>query len=560
MKKNYMLLTALLLLSFTFLGSRAFAYNIVSHSETDSCGGMSTFLVYVNSNSTALSVETYYGDGTGAFSTPIYGTTSPYTFKSHTYAISGTYTVKHILKLSGVPVDSVQFSFSTYCQFVRFSLYADNNSNCVFDSGDGGVGTAQIEIDSAGVKIDTVTVWGSGFARLTSGKTYSFKLLNPPLGATASCPTSGVITQTLPYSSTVTDIKFGVQCGVTSQFDLAVAINGRYRPVDTSRIDMMVLNNACSSHSGTVTLNISPKYTFARATIAPTSVSGNTVTWTLSAVPVWGTQIYAYVVPATTSINVGDTICSNVSATPTTGDANVANNYASSCDTVRTSFDPNEKSVEPRGNISPGTKLTYRIDFENTGNDTAFNIRVLDTLSNNLDANTFAVQYSSHPVTSNLENGPAGSKVARFDFNNIKLADSNHKDANKGFVIFTINAKKILAPSTVIPNKAGIYFDINDVVMTNTVSNMIHPVGVAAIEKQTSAIIYPNPVHGVLSIKVSDGQYETARLLNALGQVLVSAYISGEHTLIDVKALTPGIYYLELKGSAGFKVEKIEKQ
>lgn len=96
--------------------------------------------------------------------------------------------------------------------------------------------------------------------------------------------------------------------------------------------------------------------------------------------------------------------------------------------------------------------------------------------------------------------------------------------------------------------------------MTNTVSNMIHPVGVAAIEKQTSAIIYPNPVHGVLSIKVSDGQYETARLLNALGQVLVSAYISGEHTLIDVKALTPGIYYLELKGSAGFKVEKIEKQ
>lgn len=561
MKKNYMLMAALLLLSFTFLGSRAFAYNIVSHSEYDSCAGGASFIVNVNAANPNLTMDTYFGDGTGVFTSPIYGSTSPYAFKAHSYALAGVYTVKHVLKLSGVPVDSVQFSFATLCQYVQLRLFLDNNSNCVFDFSEARVpGPVDIEIDSAGVKLDTVKVYTSSWIRLTAGKTYTLKALNLPSGTSASCPSTGSITYTMPFTTSLNNVDFGFSCNPSSNFDMAVWAQGAFRPVSWSRIIVSAANLSCTTQSGVLTLHISPKYSYSSATQTPASITGNTLTWNVSNLS-YG-QSFAVVVylTAATTVSVGDSVCYDASITPTVNDINTVNNYVSRCDSVRSSFDPNEKSVEPRGNISPGTKLTYRIDFENTGNDTAFNIRVLDTLSNNLDANTFAVQYSSHPVTSNLENGPAGTKVARFDFNNIKLADSNHKDANKGFVIFTINAKKALAPSTVIPNKAGIYFDINDVVMTNTVSNMIHPVGIKVVEKQTSAVIYPNPVHDILSIKVNDGQYETARLLNALGQVLVSEHISGEHMQMSVKALTPGIYYLELKGSAGIKVEKIEKQ
>ncbi len=68
------------------------------------------------------------------------------------------------------------------------------------------------------------------------------------------------------------------------------------------------------------------------------------------------------------------------------------------------SYDPNDKQVYPAGigeqhyTLINNDELIYTIRFQNTGNDTAFNIIIADTLSNHLDRSTFRPITSSHPM------------------------------------------------------------------------------------------------------------------------------------------------------------------
>jgi len=77
----------------------------------------------------------------------------------------------------------------------------------------------------------------------------------------------------------------------------------------------------------------------------------------------------------------------------------------------------------------------------------------------------FPIQY----VPEILENG-----ILKFTFENIMLPDSNvNLIASNGFMKFKIGLKENLSPGTVIHNSAGIYFDFNAPVITETVFHTI---------------------------------------------------------------------------------------
>jgi uncharacterized repeat protein (TIGR01451 family) len=134
------------------------------------------------------------------------------------------------------------------------------------------------------------------------------------------------------------------------------------------------------------------------------------------------------------------------------------------------SYDPNDKTGFPLGYgaqryIKPGTPLEYLIRFQNTGNDTAFTVRIEDTLSQWLDPATFRPGASSHEYSWNL----SGAGLLTFLFENILLPDSNvNEPASHGFVKFNIRHKEEAPLETVIENTALIYFDFNDAIVTNT--------------------------------------------------------------------------------------------
>ncbi|MFK7770526.1 MAG: T9SS type A sorting domain-containing protein [Saprospiraceae bacterium] len=139
------------------------------------------------------------------------------------------------------------------------------------------------------------------------------------------------------------------------------------------------------------------------------------------------------------------------------------------------SYDPNTKAAYPTGYFSEhyianSDEIEYHIRFQNTGTDTAFTVVLRDTLSPFLDATTIQFGTSSHHYEPEiLENG-----ILKFTFENIMLPDSNvNLVGSNGFVKFKIGLKENLSPGTIINNSAGIYFDFNAPIITETVFHTI---------------------------------------------------------------------------------------
>ncbi len=145
------------------------------------------------------------------------------------------------------------------------------------------------------------------------------------------------------------------------------------------------------------------------------------------------------------------------------------------CNTVVASFDPNQKTASPIGQSDPhyiekDWRLNYTLEFQNTGNDTAFLVVLRDSISNHLDMTTLQVNGGSHPFSWDI----SFNRELKFTFENILLPDSTtNEPASNGFVNFSIKPKADILPGTLIENRVGIFFDFNDVVLTNTVFHTI---------------------------------------------------------------------------------------
>ncbi|MCC6412240.1 MAG: T9SS type A sorting domain-containing protein [Saprospiraceae bacterium] len=174
---------------------------------------------------------------------------------------------------------------------------------------------------------------------------------------------------------------------------------------------------------------------------------------------------------------------------------------ATLCDVVRTAYDPNDKQGFPLGwqnanYIERGQELDYMIRFQNTGNDTAFLVVLRDTIDQTtLDITSIRPGASSHPYTWEL----TGNGVLKFTFENILLPDSNtNLTASQGYVQFRIRQQPNLAAGTQILNSAGIYFDFNAPVITNTSLHTIADdlVSVSTNESRAEGVdlrVFPNP-------------------------------------------------------------------
>ena len=330
-----------------------------------------------------------------------------------------------------------------------------------------------------------------------------------------------------------------------------------------------VQNTSCLPTNGTLTMVFSPKFVCLPFSTTPpaTSISGNTMVWDLvglsSELPtsVWCSYALSN---AGTFLTIGDTVQTHFTISPFVGDADTTNNSYMVVDTVRAGFDPNEMWVNPScllSGVSP-TQLQYTINFENTGNDTAHNIYVMDTLSDNLDLSTLNLEMASHEMFVYKFTDGAGRHIIKFDFPNINLLDSSHHGFCDGAVVFNIKTKPGLVMGNTIYNHAGIYFDINAVVMTNTVQTKIGgcpPSYVAQVSHEEEVFITPNPASTLVTIRTSNVMFNTATITNMMGQEVLKQILTGSNTKVDVSQLPTGVYYITLRGNDGQRVEKFVK-
>lgn len=118
--------------------------------------------------------------------------------------------------------------------------------------------------------------------------------------------------------------------------------------------------------------------------------------------------------------------------------------------------------------IAEGATATYLIRFQNTGNDTAVNLIIRDTLDPRLDFNTFEMVTASHAYQIVRDEN---SNIIRWFFDDIYLPDFTSGGAQSiGFVMFTVRPKPFLAPGQVILNRACMTFDQTQPICTNEAS------------------------------------------------------------------------------------------
>jgi uncharacterized repeat protein (TIGR01451 family) len=562
MRKLLSLFIALSALMFSVAAHAQFRFATVSHLVDPGVCGSVTYTVTTSGYTPGLSVKALYGDG---FSDTQAVGTSWYEAQSfHVYSFSGTYTVKLVLFAGSTLMDSAEYSAPIVtCNYFYIGGYDDLNNDCIWERAEPGIQNhATVEVDSAGVPVDTIS-WINRFVYPgygAPGTAYAFRLLSPPTGMDLTCPSGGVLYDTVAsgLGRGNPERDFAFQCTSTTDFDLGLNVSstaGR-----SFRAYINAFNNYCTPEAATLTMTFSPKYTYSVSALpTPTSVSGTVITWDLPALISTAPSFIQVDLFENTVLLAGDTVHETYTITPMAGDINPANNFINEIDTISSSFDPNYKSVTPQGNILPGTTLQYTIHFENTGNDTAFNIYIMDTLSANLDPKSLSVLSASAAVNTVILNS-GGYNIIKFDFPGIDLLDSTHHGQCYGDVVYSINAKSGLSVGAEIDNHAGIYFDDNPVVMTDTTVNMIGTPEISTIVNNTfTTKIYPNPATDILSIS-TNGSFTGATISNILGQVVISTTINVGQASVNVSSLPSGIYYVTLRGEDGAQEVKFVKR
>lgn len=274
------------------------------------------------------------------------------------------------------------------------------------------------------------------------------------------------------------NINFAVECnaidgGVRSIF-------GRFRPSFNSHITLKAgdlaqdFNIICNSiNPALVTTVIQGPVTYiqpAANALTPSFVNGNYLEYNvpnISAVDF--SSAFNIEVNTDMSATIGDQVCVHTVVSNVANDILSQNNELEVCFPVVNSFDPNAKFVFPATGSKPGDLLRYFIQFQNTGSDTAYQVIIKDTLSDNLDWNSFAFGGASHPVQITQS-----GKYLAFNFLKINLLDSlSNEPESHGWLQYTIKLKTDAPYGSKTDNRASIYFDLNPPIVTNIATNFI---------------------------------------------------------------------------------------
>lgn len=349
------------------------------------------------------------------------------------------------------------------------------------------------------------------------------------------------------------------ETGVDVAGNLAV---GRWRCDRETRIWLTITNRGGSiADSSELQLILDDRTVFRSADVQPNLQLGDTLIWQVGELlPLESQTIEVFAEPQQGTI--GDTLFTQLLVS-SMRDGSLNNNRDSSDSPFFCSFDPNDKLNQPKGigenfEIKLGQDIVYTIRFQNTGNDTAYQVSLLDTIDTNLSLESLEILGASHT----FETFYLGNRLLQFKFDNIFLPDSLTNPAkSQGYIKYRISPKTMLRPGTSVYNKAAIYFDANPPIITNTTQNTYVDFFTSRIPfvKKNPILVFPNPTRNKLGVDLSNlspAQLVKIELINLYG-VRVQLFPPpnpGDRTfdLHLSESVKPGYYFLSFQ----FKREK----
>lgn len=385
------------------------------------------------------------------------------------------------------------------------SVWYDTNLNGTFDSGETGFPNIQVTRDGS---ISSLTS-GSGNYSFTVDTLDHTLSINTPPGWSIS-------TDSLSYL-----VHFNGGFMIPNAFDFGLSPDSLFpqssihayggssiRCDSTTTLSVSITSYGSEVSSAQMSYALDSLLTVNSLNFTPDSIVGQTIYWSVDSI--WinqSSQSFSIVVNTPGASFAGTTVNNEIQGTFFDNSGTLYQTLTDQTyQTIRCSYDPNDKQVEPVGviegtNFIPlGQNHSYRIRFQNTGNDTAYNIRIADNLTSYLDPATIQIIDASHPYTTTVT-----SNLIQFHFNNINLpASSQNFDESQGFIEFTVNQHdsshsvfnyfyNYPLGNVYVTNKANIYFDYNAPIETNNVINRLYSCDTVQFEFVPNSLNYIFP-------------------------------------------------------------------
>ncbi|MBL0339437.1 MAG: T9SS type A sorting domain-containing protein [Bacteroidetes bacterium] len=254
-------------------------------------------------------------------------------------------------------------------------------------------------------------------------------------------------------------------------------------------------------------------------------------------------------------------------AYPLIGDITPPDNSDTLQVSVFGAYDPNMKTVEPNGSITPsqvaaGQWLDYTIQFQNIGNDTAHRVIIADTLSPLLDLATLDVIGASHSYNLTLD----ANRLLVVRMDNIQLPDSAANPAgSSGFFRFRIKPITSLSLGDSILNSAAIFFDVNPPIITNETVVKIELFISLGEPAENYAKIYPNITSSWIYLDNSSSAMKgdlEIQLTDMMGRIVMQKIIRSAESripLADMGIFPNGVYVAKVSGAGKTALSRIVK-
>lgn len=438
------------------------------------------------------------------------------------------------------------------------NLFLDANNNGIKDSGETAV---------VGQKIIEATTGRMAFSKPNGDyDLHVFSSGTYTVSAASNYFTTAPLSHTATFSGinqvdSLNDFAFQ-STGVFN--DLGVTINplSAARPGFNLTYAINVINYGTTALNGVLILRPYSNLIYNSSTLLPQIISNDSIVWNLGTLnPLQSTTIHVtFKIPSNTTN--GTLINSTVEISPVIGDANGYNNFDSWSIPVTGSYDPNEvlvnRSTILTTELPAAPFLDYIINFQNTGNDTAFNIRVTNLISTMLDMNSFELIASTSPVELTFNNQ---TRVMTYNLNTILLPDSNiNEPLSHGYIRYRIKPFTSLQAGSIIENSAGIYFDFNLPVLTNiATTQIVLPSAVNELSKKSTFDIYPNPAKNNFTIALPNSYKEvTVTITNTTGKVMYKTTATTIQKMeVNNKSFSEGIYFVQIQTSDFVATKKL---
>jgi uncharacterized repeat protein (TIGR01451 family) len=320
---------------------------------------------------------------------------------------------------------------------------------------------------------------------------------------------------------------------------------------------VQIENSGTVTKDGQCVLIIDEKIDFIQANPMPDLIDGNKFYWNFSSLdPSY--QFKSKLILRMPGVEfLGETVSFNTISYYKDGNGdlieNLSENYLS---VINCSVDPNDKLNSPTGVQEEkytlfNETLHYTIRFQNTGTDTAFNVRLEDQLDSDLDWNSLKIESASHNYRTTLD---TDTGILNVFFENILLPDSTTNEVEShGFFKYRIQHKPDLTEGTEVTNAADIYFDFNPPVVTNLTLNTLVsdlPLGITNTEFDAKLYAYPNPATESINFYFLDLTQEatfTLRLFDIKGDQVDEQRWNGKDQLtISLNGLDSGVYFYQI--------------